>query len=628
MPQETENEQVRRAAPLRNPAAGAVLAVRAGNHLAAEFDFVNDSPDVAVFDLQVDGLPDPSWLNVDAGRYSAPAAASGAGSLIMVLDPPASAAVGDYSFSVTIVSGGSAIGQGRIPLVLRVDAAPVQPAPRAARKPTAPKPDADGEAKQAAAQVTPPPSQRAIDPPVPPKPRAPAPRKAKVEEAPIAPVEPEEPQLVLRPGTRPVEPEPQIEAGFEREPEAEPEPEIRPAPRPTSVPQAAVEEDLPVVDYDSHIAGQREEEEEDDQELAITERSVLDPAEGSIFSLCPGDTLLVRFSFVNDSPSERTYILDEDRSLETGWITLVQDQVNLTRNGRGEVALRLTPPKNAEPGDYPFSVSTGLQGGVLSSVPLTLAVQAMPAVKLSVKQPVISLGALSNAADFHLMVESAGNADTAFRLGVKNPEVSSDTASGAQKPDIIYESPHWRYLFDREMEDLRSPSYGKAPQPVPIRLRLLRRGIWWFGFRESHTVRVATIPVTEPNNNNKAGNTVEVTAKRWRILPVPLLVFLPVLIAAYVFFLAQGARSLDVSNAYRDPQGQFWVVNPAGDHKDLTVTWQAPSFAPLHLSAKTGDQTTLSKTVVGSGSYHTTVPVSSQDRRTISVYRISRLMGG
>ncbi len=635
MPQGTENEQERRAAPLRNPAAGAVLAVRAGEQLAAEFEFVNDSPDVAVFDLQIEGLPGHDWLNVDQGRYSATAAASGVGSVLLVLDPPASAAVGEYPFFVTIVSGGAPIGQGKIPLVLRVDAAAARPAQRAPRKVETPIPEPDGEAETVAPLL--PPLQETIEQP-PPKPKRQAAPKQVVEEAP-PPAEAEEPKVVLRPGTRRVEPEPEPEI----EAEPEPEPEIRPTaqsatppqamptsrptptPQPVPLPQDEAEENLPVVDYSTHASSQAEDD-QDYEEPAITERSVLDPIEGSIFTLFPGDTILVRFSFINDSPNERTYILDEDRSLETGWISLVQDQVNLTRNGRGEVSLRLSPPRNAEPGDYPFTVTTGLQGGALSSLPLTLSVQAMPAVKLSAKQPLVSMGPLTTTADFQILVDSAGNADTAFRIGVKNPESTAESA-GAQKPDIIYETKEWRYLFDREMEDLRSPSYGRAPQAVPIRLRLHRRGPWWFGFRESHTVRVAAVPVTEPGNNNKPGNTVELTARRWRFLPVPLGVLLPIAVLAMLFF-SQGARTVEVENAYHDPQGQYWVVNPPGDQKKFVLDWDAPSFIPLHLSATNAGQVLLSQNIIGSGSYAATMPVSSQDRRVNLVYRINRMFGG
>lgn len=574
---------------MKNPPAGAVLSAPAGGRATAEFEFVNDSPDVAVFDLVVEGLPDPGWLDLTNGRYSAAAAASGVGSLLLALAPPANTTVGDYSFTVSIVSGGVAVGQGRIGLVLRVEPAPVA---RPASKPARPKVEEDlEEAPQEIERHSQGDGEQAA-----PKPKRPAARKPRAEP----------PDVVLRAGDR------------------TPPAKAVPDPAPPAV-QADEEEDLPVVDYSRH---EREEEDEtpEQEEPIIAEKSVVDPIEGSIFSLCPGETLLVRFSFVNESAGERTYILDEDRSLENGWITLVQDQVNLTRNGRGEVSLRLTPPRDAEPGEYPFTVTTGLQGGILTSVSFTLAVQAMPAVKLTAKQAVVSIGPFSTFADFPLVVESAGNADTAFRVGVRNPDAGKESGE-THTPDTIYETRDWRYLFDREMEDLRSPSPGRPPQPTPIRLRMVRRGPWWFGFRESHSVRVAAVPVTEPANNGKTGNTVQVSVRRWRFLPVPLAVFIPIVLVLLVFF-AQGARQFSVVDTYQDPQGQYWAVDPAGDHKNITLAWQALPWTFLRLTAKTGNQVTFGKTLAGSGSLSQTVPVTSQDRRVISVYHLSRLMGG
>ncbi len=362
----------------------------------------------------------------------------------------------------------------------------------------------------------------------------------------------------------------------------------------------------------------------------VSEASVLDPRDGAVFSLPPGGSLLLRFAFHNDAPQERTYILDEDRSLESDWITLVQDQVNLTRNGRGEVSVRLTPPLHAEPGEYPFLVTIGPQGGVLTPCALTLCVLAAPAVHVSAKEIVVKTGPFAPALDFQLLVESAGNADTAFRIAVKATpaEAEAGTAEAPRGAGDLYETPQWRYLFDKEMETLRSPANGREPQPVPIRLRFRRKGIWWLGFRESHSVRIAAVPVTDAANGGKPGNTVRLTGVRWRLLPVPLFIAVPLLILA-LFLLSGGARTVDVAGtAYQGNDGRYWVVDPPGAKKNITLNWTASWFALLRLTARTGDTITTSKIRLGSGTFRDTVEVNGNDRRKDYEYRISRLIGG
>ena len=62
------------------------------------------------------------------------------------------------------------------------------------------------------------------------------------------------------------------------------------------------------------------------------EPSIVSPRNGSVLTVRPGESLLVRFPFTNTTPAAKTYMLDEDRSMPSGWITLVQDQVNISRN--------------------------------------------------------------------------------------------------------------------------------------------------------------------------------------------------------------------------------------------------------------------------------------------------------
>ncbi|MEO7719460.1 MAG: hypothetical protein ABIY70_24930 [Capsulimonas sp.] len=658
--------------PTRNAGSGTILTVPAGGRIEAEWDFVNDSPDVAGFHLQADGLPSEDWVSGTGEPCSTWAAASGSGCIRLALAPPREAAPGDYPFRVSVISGGASVGAGVVSLILRVTPALALEEPET----VVAEPEPTIEVGTAVPAVEPSIEHRVVAPetvvetspvstPLVPK-KTPktkvAPVKAAPEPVAVAPVvEPQviappiaEPQVVEYPPDedseaptvqswtpaivpevkpppvtepmKPVPPKPPVAEPIVSAPPKPPVVEtVTPPPPPPSRPEP-VEDQLPVIDYDPNPRRNNEPEPEEEEEQAPAEPSIVDPTDGTVISLCPGESRWVRFTFINDSAQERTYILDEDRSLDLGWISLVQDQVNLTRNGRGEVSIRLTPPKNAEPGDYPFLVTVGLQGGTLTPVSLTLSVLATPAVRLAAKMASVTVGPVGCDVNFPLTVDSAGNADTAFRIAVKSPEARTNSTEPAG-PEFIYETAQWRYLFDRELDTLRSPASGRAPQPVSIRLKLRRRGIWWFGFREAHQVRVSAAPVTDPLNGGKPGNTVDLTATRWRLLPFPWFVMVPIVLML-MLYLSGGASSLEVPGAYQDEAGQYWVATPAGEKKDLTLKWTAAPLALLRLTGRNGDTPILSAVKAGSGAYSDQVTVSSQDRKVTNNYRISRWIGG
>ena len=358
------------------------------------------------------------------------------------------------------------------------------------------------------------------------------------------------------------------------------------------------------------------------------EAALVDLADGGAVALRPGETRLLRFTFTNETPRETTYVLDEDQSLPGDWITLVQDQVNLMRSGKGDVSLRLSPPLNAEPGDYPFSVTLGPQGGMLTPRALTLTVQATPAVKLTSKEAAVRIGPMASFADFHLSVESMGNADTAFRVAVLPPLASSDGEARDSKP--VYDTPQWQYLFDKELETLRAPASRQAPRPVPIRLRLQRKGPWWFGFRETHHVRVAAVPVTDATNGGKPVNMVEVTATRLRFWPMPYLTLIP-LFLILLLLGSSGASDLSVPDGkyqYHDSETNvYWVATP-GPKKDISLEWNAPKTAFLRLSGSLGTNPVFSRTALGGGGYADHIIMSASDPSQDYNYQISRLIGG
>ena len=524
---------------VKNPARGATVSAPAGGQVEVLFDFSNAAPFVAGFHLEVDGLPDPSWAKGVGQAAAVMAAAAGGGTLRLLLAPPADAVPGAHNVTVNILSEGVVIPDGEIPLVLQVDPPLVAVAP-----PPPPEPVADGAGETAADPV----SGDAVATPT----------------------------TSSRPG--------KLELVYATPTTAD----TRQPSRPVETARPPAEDPLPLVDLQE--APDADEEEE---EAPITEPSVVDPQEGQSLKVRPGETLLVRFRFTNDTRGTQTYVLDEDRSLDHRWITLVQEQVNLTRGGSGEVSVRLSPPSSAEPGDYPFMVRVGPLGGTLTPRNLVLSVQAIPAVRVQAKQQTVKIGPFGSRADFALTVDSIGNSDTAFRISVKSPQAPAEGTEPAPRcTDDLYETPPWCYLFDKEMESLQSLAPNRPPQPQPIRLQLRRNGPWWFGMRESHTVRVAAVPVTDPANGGKGGNALDLTATRWRLLPIPFLALLPVLLLG-MMLLSSGGKDLRVENAL--PYGtSYYVLQTEGAKEDpakpavpmaARLTWRAPFYALLNVRA-------------------------------------------
>lgn len=558
-----ESSEVNTGSLVRDPQAGSVLTAPAGGQAEAVFDFVNHAPFAAAFHLEVEGLPNASWASGVGAEAQTMVAAHGGGALMMVLKPPPDVAPGNYDFHARVMSEGQPINE--VPLVLTVQAR-----------------GANGSAGSGETTVF---DQRQQPTTLP---GAPAPANGHPANG--------------HPANRHYA-----------------------APAGEALPQA----DLPLVDLPGRTAEASEEAEEpaDKAEPDISEPSVLDPAEGAVFSLRPGETLLLRFRFTNDTPHSRTYVIEEDRSLDSTWITLVQDEVNLTKDEADELTVRLAPPIGARPGNYPFSVRFGPEGGALTPRNLTLYVQATPAVQLTVKEPLVKVGPFWRYVEFGLAVESAGNADTAFRVAVKSPQATTDT-DGSPRQDDIYETPRWRYLFDKELDNLESLTPTRPPKPRPVRLRLARKGIWWLGFRETHSMRVAAVPVTDPGNGDKPGNIADLTAVRWRPYPIPLFILLPLLLCSLLFFFGT-AQNLIVDNpAYVGTDGTNYVVAQPPNGTGLVQTklmWQAPPLALLRLAA-TGERYQSAPALARSPqTVDVTFPLGQ--RSIYRVYEVDRLLG-
>jgi hypothetical protein len=341
--------------------------------------------------------------------------------------------------------------------------------------------------------------------------------------------------------------------------------------------------------------------------------SILDPPEGALLAVRPGETLLVRFGFTNSTRQDQTYVIDEDRALDPGWITLPRDKINVTRNGKGEVLLRLTPPPDAAPSEYPFRVRTGPLGGVLTPRNLILYVEPLPAVRVGARETRVWVGPWGRVAPFSLTVENIGNCDTAYRIAVKNlllppppdPETRTDNeAPGAPRASSdLYETSRCRFLFDKEIDSLRRIPGNRPAKPDRVQLRLVRRKGWWWGWWEKDTVKVEAVPVTDPANSGKPGNAVHLKAVRWRLLPFPAF-FNSLLSLALLILITSNPSDLSVTNALAH-NGNYYVLqtarlspeDPTKPEVKMTarLRWRAPPLAFVRLRETTGNETRRSR---------------------------------
>jgi hypothetical protein len=520
---------------MRNPLPDTVLNVAPGGRIEVLWDFVNHSPFVASFYLEVEGLPSAQWASGAGEASSTVVPAHGGGALILVIAPPVDALPQNVPLQVRVMSNGRAAIDTSLQVQVTADASTVFDSRLATKVLSVPENE-------------------------------------------------------------------------------------------TEIENHVIRKELPLVDLPVDVARGLREVEDGQAVNAYAEPSVLEPAEGTVLPMRPGETLLLRFLFTNETPYSRTYDIEEDRSLETDWLTLVQDQVNITKGESGELTLRIHPPANARPGHYPFGVRVGPEGGTLLPRGLILHVLATPSLRLKVPSSQISVGPFRRTVEIPFDVESAGNADTAFRMAVKSPQKDGEQLEAARSD--IYESRRWRYYFEREMDSLVSLSTNRPPKPRPQKLKVVRKGIWWFGFREAHRVRVAAVPVTDPHNGDKSGHIADVTAVRWRPYPLPLRLLLP-LVGLPLLLMLGKAENLMIDNpTYISPNGTNWIVADPSKHDGVLRTklrWQAPPLSILAISA-TGDDAFSPRVARSPQTLEATFPLGQ--RSLYSVYQVGRLWGG
>jgi hypothetical protein len=645
-----------------DPAPGTVIQIPAGETLDLGLTCVNDAEKVVTFTARVDGLG--PWAPASEPRL--PVVPFESGVIRVPITSSPSAEPGDYPFSVHLFLNGEPVeDNGSVALVMRLTPSEVQ-----VEAGQTPREEIDSEAVGSASKAKDKPKKAKSKPKeviIPeeltaPSADVPATVESKIESGPAEPVvqfdaetptiqessvvgepkldaieveaespvpeatveekveikaEPAEPTgngqklIDTAPPIPTAKPQPKPEP--RPEPEPEPEPEPIPAPIPV-VTTEAVPSTPKVVDY-----GVREEEPEELADVAEAypaDHVFANPKEGTVLYARPGESILVRFSVNNDQSGVRTFVLQEDRSLDSEWIQLVRDQVNITPGGTGDLAFMLRPPIHAEPASYPFAVSFGVLGKPLSNCYLILTVQAAPAVTVEAKRTAVSVGPFSRSVPFEIQVESAGNADTAYRLAVIDDSPGPD--GKPQDPIPVYETTAWQYLFDKEIDTLQSPSAGRTPPPMPHRLRLHRKGTWWLGWREKHKVKVATVPVTDQKNNLKTGNILELTGARWRIFPLPMFLMIP-LAAIALILLGSGGSNLRVTNGVQGDDGAFYVLGTEPNQAQLPIKlkWEAPVYAMLRLNRQ--DQGKQSTVDAGR--------LSAEDKTTVQGYGQAQKIG-
>lgn len=622
--------QKTQAAPkvLQDPRDGSILIAPAGGRAEAHFRCANPgNPNVAFFSLRLEGLPEANWAE-SGERGVAP---EGEEMLVLALTPPYEAAEGDYDFHVQMLMDGAALGPA-ITMTLQVEGFLTPPDPDHAV--------VEQEAARQAEEAR----------------KAEEARRLEQERQRQEEQRREEERLRQEESARQQQ---QQDTQLSRSNQEQAELERQRQDQERARQELARQEE----ERRKQEEARRQEEERKRQEAAnlrledlthkergLPELDALpveeapppnvleDPKDGSVLALRPGETLLVKFPITNEATTTTTYIIDHDHTpLVEEWIELSPDQINLPRNGKGELGFRITPPLSARPGEYSFAVLFGRVGAAQTTRGLILSVLPTPAVKLFTATPQVKVGPFARPVDFELKVTGDGNSDTAFRIAAKEPPVASGSAARVG-PDELYETTHWRYLFNKEVDNVGVEERSPNPRQAAIQFRVLRKGTWWFGFKEKHKVRVEAVPVTDPTNCGKKANVVELTALRWRLTPFPAVVMLPLLFLLYLL-LAGGASDLRVTNpTYQDPKtNKYYIVTsnedesvPENERKKwkCALEWEASPWNLLRLRGGVkGAKSTSSSLQFGDGTYTDLVRMGEQSWVEYE-YVINRFWGG
>lgn len=313
---------------------------------------------------------------------------------------------------------------------------------------------------------------------------------------------------------------------------------------------------------------------------------VLFVAEGSkvpTIRLSPGQKALLRFGFT--STRLGTYAIEEDYSLPQGWIHLIASHENIPRGATGERRATISIPLGTKPKTFQLEIRVGPEDDALTPYEIVLVVEPSLAVTIGAEQPCTVVGPGVRDAAFSLSVNNAGNADTGYRIQVTEVDETG-------RPEPVFETTDWRYLVDKEVENLKSPTSNAKPVPQSHTLIVRRKGTWWnFGWVESHQLKVYAAPVTAQTDTITDQNSVDLTVKRWRILPMPWYLCAGVL-ALLLPIVGGKPSNLQITNGFpadeeiNNGKAISYVLD-TGAHLDtkadieVRATYEAPFFSWL-----------------------------------------------
>jgi hypothetical protein len=148
--------------------------------------------------------------------------------------------------------------------------------------------------------------------------------------------------------------------------------------------------------------------------------------------------------------------------------------------------------------------------------------------------------------------------------------------------------------------------------------------VFWFGFRERHTVRVAACPVTDVANGQKPGNALDVSAVRWRLTPLPWFLMVPLTLLVLIL-LGSSPSEFDTVNTF-DGQGvRFMLGSDVAEgsvNMQVRARWSAPWYAWLKMS-KNDNEGSLEVSSSQRTSFTDSVDVSNYGSDRLITYNVA-----
>lgn len=295
-------------------------------------------------------------------------------------------------------------------------------------------------------------------------------------------------------------------------------------------------------------------------------RELIDPSSDAVVAVRSGDSIRVVLNFVS-GPNGGRYVLevkdDGHPELDAPFVTLLRQAVDPAPEKPDYLEFRIDVPIDAPPQDHKLRIVRGLAMNAEQSV-LKLRVQPTVEVRTEIETPRVVVGPVRSFADFKIDVVNAGNVGTACRLSARRPSETGRVEEIAEREDIASDGP-WRYLFDTELQNVPGSRGGR----ISHRFRVAWYGIWWLGWFKRQKVAVVATPVTDASNHGSLRNVTLLEAVRWRLLPLPWFLAVPLLLLVFGFFFTATASISDLTVTNAVDNGTYYYVlqtRPDGWH--------------------------------------------------------------